>query len=337
MSVAQVGVSGSITYQTFYDELSPYGTWIDYPGYGHVWNPHMDGDFRPYATNGYWNYSNEGWVWMSNYSWGWAPFHYGRWLYDDMYGWLWVPGYNWSPAWVTWGYVDNYYCWAPLMPEVNIRVQFGGWRPHDFYWNVCARDHIYDRRLVLQHPSVVNNISNRVTIINNYNITHVHNEYYAKGPAVNEVERYTNRKIEPVSMKQVRNIERMEQKGNQMRVFSPQVQHPQPAAVSQSPAGQPQQVQRQAQLPHPARQEPVRQPPVRNEAPRPQAVMQPHPREFRQMPESSPARPVRMNDKWPSMERSMQRSNIERLPVHRDNGGSPHQGGRMQGRNNRGR
>ncbi|MCC8134205.1 MAG: hypothetical protein LIP04_11950 [Tannerellaceae bacterium] len=35
-AVAQTAPSGTITYQQFYDQLSPYGTWIHYPGYGEV-------------------------------------------------------------------------------------------------------------------------------------------------------------------------------------------------------------------------------------------------------------------------------------------------------------
>lgn len=92
-SNAQISTRVQVTYQVFYDNLQPYGTWIDYPGYGQVWHPQLAGDFRPYLTNGYWDFSTEGWMWISNYDWGWAPFHYGRWIYDDMYGWLWVPGY----------------------------------------------------------------------------------------------------------------------------------------------------------------------------------------------------------------------------------------------------
>jgi hypothetical protein len=238
-SVSQAQIQGppqgSITYQTFYDELSPYGTWIDYPSYGHVWNPRVEGDFRPYATNGYWNYSDEGWAWMSGYNWGWAPFHYGRWLYDNNYGWLWLPGYDWSPAWVTWGFVDDDYCWAPLMPEVNVGMQFGGWRPHDFYWNVCPRDHIYDRNLggVLQRPGTVNNISSRVTIINNFNTTNVHNQYYAKGPNVKDVEQYTHHTVTPVAIKPVNTIGDVKHEGNEMRVYRPQVQTPQPKEFRQ--------------------------------------------------------------------------------------------------------
>lgn len=227
---AQPPVSGTITYQSFYDNLSPYGTWIDYPGYGHVWNPRVDEEFRPYATNGNWIYSNEGWGWESNYSWGWAPFHYGRWIYDDYYGWLWIPGYDWSPAWVTWGFVDNYYCWAPLMPEVSVAGQFGDWRPHAFYWNVCSRDHIYDRDIWnrMERPERVNEFFGRISIINNFNTTHRNNLYYSKGPERDEVERFTNRKIDPVSFRDVNKINQTQHKGNVVNVYRPAIQVPQP-------------------------------------------------------------------------------------------------------------
>ena len=198
----------TITYQTFYDDLTPYGTWIDYPGYSHVWCPAVGVDFRPYSTNGHWVYSYEGWTWVSGYNWGWAPFHFGRWLYDDMYGWLWVPGYEWSPAWVTWGYVDDYYCWAPLMPGVNVGLSFNSWRPHDVYWNYCNRSNIYSTHLsqYIERPQNVTNISNRITIINNFNTTNVHKDYYSKGPDVREVEKYTKETIAPVTLESVDRI-----------------------------------------------------------------------------------------------------------------------------------
>jgi len=226
----QASVSATITYQTFYDNLSPYGTWIDYPGYGNVWSPKIDEDFRPYATNGYWEYSAEGWTWQSNYSWGWGPFHYGRWLYDDMYGWLWVPGYDWSPAWVTWGNVDNYYCWAPLMPDVNVGADFGSWRPHSFYWNVCSRDHIYDRNIstVMERPERVTNVVNRITIINNFNTTRRNKLYYSKGPDVHEVEGFTKRKVDQVSFREVNKATLASRKGTVVNVYRPTVQVPQP-------------------------------------------------------------------------------------------------------------
>jgi len=65
------------TDQVFYDELSRYGRWVDYPDYGYVWVPNVGDDFRPYATNGNWVYSDYGWTWASDYDWGWATFHYG--------------------------------------------------------------------------------------------------------------------------------------------------------------------------------------------------------------------------------------------------------------------
>jgi len=223
-------VAGSITYQTFYDELSPYGNWIDYPGYGHVWSPNAESDFRPYATNGYWVYSNEGWAWASGYSWGWAPFHYGRWMYDDAYGWLWVPGYDWSPAWVTWGSVDNYYAWAPLMPDVNAGIQFSSWKPHPFYWNICDRTHIADRDIahLLISQQQAAGIANHISILNSFNNTRVHHLFYAKGPSANEVEKFAHQKINAVSLREVKNINQVKHEGNEMSIYRPQVQQPQP-------------------------------------------------------------------------------------------------------------
>ena len=226
--VVQTGGNVPVTYQTFYDNLSPYGNWIDYPGYGNVWNPGVDEDFRPYQTNGYWVYSDEGWAWQSGYSWGWAPFHYGRWLYDDMYGWLWIPGYNWAPAWVTWGTLEDYYCWAPLMPGVNINQQFNYWRPPSFYWNVCSREHVYDRNLDagMLRPDVIANFPNRVAVINNFSPTSRREGYYSKGPDVNDVQRYVQPKIEPVHVREVNTITEVKHTGNDVNIYRPQVENP---------------------------------------------------------------------------------------------------------------
>ena len=227
-AMAQAGLS--VSYQTFYDDLSPYGTWIDYPAYGHVWHPAITEDFRPYLTNGYWDYSAEGWMWQSNYNWGWAPFHYGRWVYDDMYGWLWIPGYEWSPAWVTWGMVDNFYGWAPLMPEVNVGIAFGLWRPAALYWNFVGRDHIYDRDIFnhVEKRDAAANYANRITVINNFSKTNVHNQFYSKGPDVKDVERYTNRSVIPAAIREVNNGGAAKHEGNEIQVYRPTVTHPQP-------------------------------------------------------------------------------------------------------------
>lgn len=70
----------SISFQVFYDELSPYGDWIEDPNYGFIWVPYVDQSFQPYSTNGHWVMSTYGNTWVSQYNWGWAPFHYGRWF-----------------------------------------------------------------------------------------------------------------------------------------------------------------------------------------------------------------------------------------------------------------
>ena len=38
---------GYISTQVFYDQLSPYGQWIDNPNYGYVWIPDVGQDFSP--------------------------------------------------------------------------------------------------------------------------------------------------------------------------------------------------------------------------------------------------------------------------------------------------
>lgn len=229
-SLGQGDPGVSINYQTFYDDLSPYGTWIDYLSYGQVWHPNVAGNFRPYLTNGAWDYSDAGWMWTSNYNWGWAPFHYGRWAYDDMYGWLWIPGYDWSPAWVTWGSFGDNYCWAPLMPGINVGIGYGHYRPHSFYWNAVPRRHIYDRdidRREVPREQINNSVTN-ITVINNFSTTKIHNQYYSKGPDVKDVERYTSQTIKPSSIGERNTAGPARREGNQLQVYRPSVNNPQP-------------------------------------------------------------------------------------------------------------
>ena len=107
----------NVTIGGFYDELAPYGRWIDCR-YGHCWVPgRVTANWQPY-TNGQWVYTEYGWTWMSDDPWGGNPYHYGTWTILDRYGWCWVPGTIWAPAWVTWSYSNNYVGWAPLPPTV---------------------------------------------------------------------------------------------------------------------------------------------------------------------------------------------------------------------------
>lgn len=204
------------TDQVFYDELSPYGQWVNYPDYGYVWVPNTGTDFTPYATNGYWIYSDYGWTWVSNYRWGWAPFHYGRWFYDDNYGWMWVPGHEWAPAWVTWASYGDYYCWAPLAPRVDIRTVSAnrGWAPPANSWSVVPGRHFTQPNVsdyivktnytVIHNITIINNVTNNYTINNRgpagsgqANGTPV---VYNRGPKINEVENVTNTRVQPVKI-----------------------------------------------------------------------------------------------------------------------------------------
>ena len=113
---AQVSVSVSIG--GFYDELSPYGDWIDC-SYGGCWVPRgVSAGWQPYS-NGEWIYTRYGWTWVSYDPWGGNPYHYGTWAFVGRYGWVWVPGTVWAPAWVTWSYSDRYVGWAPMPPRVT--------------------------------------------------------------------------------------------------------------------------------------------------------------------------------------------------------------------------
>jgi hypothetical protein len=123
---AQVYVDVSIG--GFYDELSPYGRWVDC-SYGDCWVPDRVYDgWQPYS-NGEWIYTDYGWTWLSDDPWGDDPYHYGTWTYLDRYGWAWVPGTVWAPAWVTWNYSDNYIGWAPLPPNYSFGYSGYSGRP----------------------------------------------------------------------------------------------------------------------------------------------------------------------------------------------------------------
>jgi len=109
----------------FYNDLTPYGAWVQQPDYGLCWQPTVetiDPNWTPYLDAGQWMYSDCGWYWQSDYTWGWAAFHYGRWTRAPRLGWVWVPGNQWGPAWVAWRSTDSYIGWAPLPPGVSLNV-----------------------------------------------------------------------------------------------------------------------------------------------------------------------------------------------------------------------
>ena len=211
-----------VSYQSFYDALSPYGQWIDNPQYGYVWMPNVGPDFKPYATNGNWVYTDGGWTWASNYPWGWATFHYGRWFFENGYGWMWIPGNEWAPAWVSWRQSPDYYGWAPLGPSVSISVSAGGgYNPPAHYWCFVPQQYvtsphvnnyyvseqqnvtIINNTTVIHNTTIVNNTVNNTTIVNN-NVTnnHVTVNNYAGGPDPAEVSRVTGTPLRPVALRE---------------------------------------------------------------------------------------------------------------------------------------
>jgi hypothetical protein len=118
----QVVVTQPVTYNVFYESLSPYGNWVMIEPYGWCWQPSVvsvSPTWRPYCDGGQWLWTDNGWYWQSSYSWGWAPFHYGRWHRSSSIGWVWAPGTDWGPAWVSWRYNDAHCGWAPLPPECH--------------------------------------------------------------------------------------------------------------------------------------------------------------------------------------------------------------------------
>ena len=190
-TMAQPGVDMPV--ESFYDDLAPYGQWRQNPTYGQVWMPDVPGDFQPYATNGHWAVTEYGNTWVSDYDWGWAPFHYGRWLFDDYYGrWVWVPDSEWGPAWVSWRSGGGYYGWAPLGPGMSINVNIN--LPFN-YWTFVPQMYITSPRVYsycIPRTRVVN-VYHNTTIINN--VYRYNNRSYGYGPRRDEMERYTRRSV----------------------------------------------------------------------------------------------------------------------------------------------
>lgn len=269
------GSGAYVSLQFFYDELSPYGRWIDMPQYGYVWQPAVDMDFRPYSTNGHWAWSADyDWIWVSDYNWGWAPFHYGRWFYDDWYGWLWVPGYEWSPAWVVWRSGGDYYGWAPLSPgfHISAQVNWSSYNPPYVYWSFAPRRYInyphidryclpYTRNTVIVHQT---------TIIQNNNYYYNDSRRgYTSGPSYADASRYAARAIRPVRVQSANSPGRNEVSGQELRLYRPVVERAQNRQVAPRQLSSPQPVAAVRARAVPQRNQPVLTAPVTTDRNRP--------------------------------------------------------------------
>jgi len=216
--------SARISFQAFYDDLDPYGQWIDDPQYGYVWVPDAGPGFRPYYSNGHWVMTRYGAMWVSDYSWGWAPFHYGRWVYDSYYGWTWLPDVVWGPAWVSWRSGAGLYGWAPLGPGMTVSLSFFNSYPVANDWWVFVPDQYYLSPVFYNYSIAP---SNNITYMNN--TTFINNTYvndgitYAAGPSVSEIERATKSKVRVYDVANTSRPGKTSLEGNEIKTYKPQV------------------------------------------------------------------------------------------------------------------
>lgn len=223
----QVSAQGnSISFQVFYDELSPYGQWIEYSGYGYVWLPDAGSDFVPYSTDGRWILTEYGWTWASDYDWGWATFHYGRWSYNNTFGWFWVPDNEWGPAWVNWRQAEGYYGWSPMEPGISISMSFG--RRYDSrndHW-LFVRDRDFERSDI--HNYYINRSENSRIVLNSTVINRTYtdrnrNTTYVTGPSRMAVQKAVGRTIKPLAIQENNRPGQVISNG-QLRIYRPNVQ-----------------------------------------------------------------------------------------------------------------
>ncbi|MDP4250367.1 MAG: hypothetical protein Q8918_09705 [Bacteroidota bacterium] len=224
---------GSVSFQVFYDQLSPYGSWVNYNQYGYVWIPtSVSVGFRPYGSSGHWVFTEDGWTWISDYSWGWAPFHYGNWFYDDGYGWMWIPGYDWAPAWVTWGEYGGNYGWAPIGPNIQIGAAWNSYRPPAYYWTFMPRGYMTRSNMSNYYVHYNSNVTfiKNITVINNIN-SGGGRPQYMRGPQASHVEKYTHVAIRPVTVRESAKPGRDRVQNGQVAIYRP--------TVSRAPAARP--------------------------------------------------------------------------------------------------
>ncbi|HEY3568820.1 MAG TPA: DUF6600 domain-containing protein [Thermoanaerobaculia bacterium] len=232
-----IGPSGRATVDLgfFYDDLAPYGNWIERPSYGWVWTPRaVSTSWRPYE-DGHWVWTDEGWVWVTDEPYGWATYHYGRWYDDPEIGWAWVPGDEWGPSWVSWQAGGDYVGWAPLPPGVNVSVSVGGGyggyaygiAPEDYVF-VPERDFLAPRIATYVVPETrVRGFWGQTRNFTNYRFSG--GRVFNQGIPVDQVQRFVGRRVPRYQVadlgtdfKRYRGGARIQ--GNRLALFRPQVQ-----------------------------------------------------------------------------------------------------------------
>ena len=229
----------TVSYQDFYDELSPYGQWVNDPEYGNVWVPNEGGDFRPYGSRGRWAMTEYGNTWVSDDPWGWACYHYGRWTYNSYYGWLWVPGYEWAPAWVSWRYGGGYCGWAPMSPGYNVGASYGC---PDSWWVFVGPQYMYrqDYYNYWRGPSYNRECLRQARVYDNIytdNYTHVRYNY---GPRASTIQQVTHQPVQVYHIAQTSRPGVSAIQQNTVNMYRPNVNRAtantaRPASVIQAP------------------------------------------------------------------------------------------------------
>lgn len=111
---AMVDANAPFTYGM--SDLTDYGSWNYYPGFGYGWQPiGMMAGWAPFMDGNWMYYPTFGWTWISAEPWGWVPYHFGGWQYSPVYGWMWFPGNygTWTAAPVQWLGVGKRVGWVP--------------------------------------------------------------------------------------------------------------------------------------------------------------------------------------------------------------------------------
>ncbi|QJE94809.1 DUF6600 domain-containing protein [Luteolibacter luteus] len=224
-------------YETFYEDLQPYGSWYETPEYGYVYQPTVvaqDASWRPY-TRGRWACTNLGWNWCSDEPFGWACFHYGRWCLIEGRGWAWVPGDEWAPSWVCWREGGDHVGWAPLPPETlcyrnrgwnkSVEADFGiSWSMFTFVHCRHMADPLWKHCLPVA--------DNRIYVPKTTNVTNIQyhrNQIVSGGPRWEKLQRFVG-KPWPVYQLQIDRLKAFNQKaqernavfrGKQLAVFAP--------------------------------------------------------------------------------------------------------------------
>ena len=157
------------------EDLDNYGTWVNTPDYGNVWQPDVAPGWAPYQQGQWESLPWYGWSWVSYDPWGWAPYHYGRWFWRGGLGWLWYPGvwgvpHYWSPALVGFfgfgggvgfgaGFGFGNIGWVPLAPYEVFHPWWGRGYYHAGYINRSMNVSNVNIRNIYQNARVANGVT----------------------------------------------------------------------------------------------------------------------------------------------------------------------------------